>query len=995
MTVEAVVWGVPGCGKCVVPETYVFTTSGMVPIGSLSAEFPCEDGVLPLTGVGVQSRDGVSSAELFYNGGQKQTFRLRTRAGFELTGTLVHPVLALRDGCPSWTSMSELKVGMRVGVRFGGGTFALEDCPLPEQRNERKWRHGVEKKITTPSKMTVEFAEWLGWFIGEGCWGKSSNSIAFCNHSEPVIDRVRKLTIQLFGVDFLPGGFFDFHIVSIRLKRWLAGLGIAGLSAEKKVPQAVLRSTEAAQRAFLRALFEADGSIYASQETVEYSTASEEMARQVQLMLLNFGITARRTWKEIETPRWGVRKYWRVSFHGNQIDVFRRRLGFMEESKKQGLLNQTEVQRGHQWDLHGIPVEFVRPRYKAIREHMRNERIVRDSLQGHRKDSVQALVSKGAVATCIESFSDLSGVEPYDELKREFENPTYWDEVEEISDAGIRQVIDLVVPEGHSFVGNGIICHNTEWGTSLARDLIYGGLDSSRVAYLAFTKAAAKAAATRILDSEDDSRLKEQFPFFRTIHSLGYMGLRKNKPDLKLMKTGDMKHFARTESMDGVYAVYDWEDLAEVYRKMEDQGRTEWDQALSMYNLSRVTARGADDLMKARTQPSSFACKLGYMELGVYQAFVQKYEKFKAKEGLIDFTDMLEYAMTEMPPIDCEYVILDEAQDLSASHHKIIDKVFPNARQIFWIGDDDQAIYGWSGASAELFLERAKRARYQVSLLQTHRFGQSIVDFSKKIIQRVANRHDKETIGFEGKDGKITLSGEFKPVFGDYLILHRHVAGCQAIARDYIEAGVPFRCERGGSNPLRSNGCLSSWKTFDILAKGGRVQLNHAAEMIDELMPGSVVSGHKEKVLLLARGARTYLKQASLPREEVGIKDLIDLKILTYQGADTITQRQYGTLKHGDDLEYFERTERNGYSLEAEKVPRIVTIHGAKGRQAERVVVFTEMGKKCWDDPDAENRLAYVAATRTQSDVTICAESKVEWAASEYDYPLEVTSELQ
>jgi superfamily I DNA/RNA helicase len=159
--------------------------------------------------------------------------------------------------------------------------------------------------------------------------------------------------------------------------------------------------------------------------------------------------------------------------------------------------------------------------------------------------------------------------------------------------------------------------------------------------------------------------------------------------------------------------------------------------------------------------------------------------------------------------------------------------------------------------------------------------------------------------------------------------------------------------------------------------------------MLDELMPGSVVSDHKEKIPLLARGARTYLKQASLPREDVGIKDLIDLKILTYQGADAITKRQYGTLKHGDDLEYFERTTRNGYDLEADKVPRIVTIHGAKGRQAKSVVVFTEMGKKCWDDPDAENRLAYVAATRTQSDITICAENKVDWAASEYAYPIE------
>ena len=532
-------------------------------------------------------------------------------------------------------------------------------------------------------------------------------------------------------------------------------------------------------------------------------------------------------------------------------------------------------------------------------------------------------------------------------------------------------------------------CGKTEWGTSLARELITDGLDSSRVAYLAFTKAAAKAAATRILDSEDESRLKEEFPYFRTIHSLGLMGLRRNKPDLQPMKTGDMKHFARTESMEGIFALYDWEDLAEVYRKMEDQGRTEWDLALTMYNLTRVTARTAEDLKMARFRPSQFACRLGFIENEVYQVFVEKYERFKEREEKIDFTDMLEYAMTEMPPIDCEYAILDESQDLSASHYAICDRVLSNARQIFWIGDDDQAIYGWSGASAELFLERARRARYRISLLKTHRFGQSIVDFSQKIIRRVKNRQSKETVGLEGRLGDVTLTGQFKPVFGDYLILHRHVAGCQAVARDYIEAGIPFICERGGNNPLGSRNRIKAWKILDTLAQGGRAPLNRVADMIEELMPSTVIGDQKEKIQLLARGAKTYLKQVSLPKDEVGIRDLIDLKILTYQGSDVITQKHYHTLKHGDDLEYYDRTSRNGYTLEEEKIPRIVTIHGAKGRQAERVVVFNEMGKKCLDDPDAENRLAYVAATRTQSDVTICAENKVEWAGAEYEYPID------
>jgi len=46
------------------------------------------------------------------------------------------------------------------------------------------------------------------------------------------------------------------------------------------------------------------------------------------------------------------------------------------------------------------------------------------------------------------------------------------------------------------------------------------------------------------------------------------------------------------------------------------------------------------------------------------------------------------------------------------------------------------------------------------------------------------------------------------------------------------------------------------------------------------------------------------------------------------------------------------------------------------------------MSNPCWDEPDSEHRVAYVAATRTQPDLTVCAENSVEWGWSQYRYPL-------
>lgn len=518
------------------------------------------------------------------------------------------------------------------------------------------------------------------------------------------------------------------------------------------------------------------------------------------------------------------------------------------------------------------------------------------------------------------------------------------------------------------------------------------GTGTDQVAYLAFTKAAAKAAAMKILETEDDEILTQQFPYFRTIHSLAYKGLRRRRPDVRMLKTADMKQFARVAGMDGAYAVFEWEELAEVFRGMQGGGKSEWDIALAAYHVTRLQAQSRADLERARIEPSNQA----YQMLGiqnekykVYETFVRQYERFKLAEGLIDFTDMLEHALVDMDPVEVRYAIVDEAQDLCPLHHAIMDRVLSNAQEIYWVGDDLQAIYQWSGASAGLFLDRVGRADYRIVLRQTHRYGQNIVDLSARIAERIENKYPKEVLPVPGDGGVVRVSGEFKPVSGDVLVMHRLKSGCAQIARSYMEAGVPFRNERG-QDPLGAHAQVMAWTALDKLSSGNKVSMVAAARLIDELVPSTVMGEHGEKVRLVVHGAKARLE--NMPSETVNLWDLVRGNLLTSEGAHVIQERQYRTLRHPENLEYYERVRKNGYSLEAdsaEKVAKITTIHGAKGRQARHVVVFNEMSRKCWETPDAEHRLAYVASTRAEKELTVCIENKVEWAREFYDYPVQ------
>lgn len=529
----------------------------------------------------------------------------------------------------------------------------------------------------------------------------------------------------------------------------------------------------------------------------------------------------------------------------------------------------------------------------------------------------------------------------------------------------------------------------TTAGTTLARSWFDAGARPEEVAYLAFTKAAARAACTKILSSEeevDPDSMTDRFPLFRTIHSLAYRGLKVARPDVKVLTTSDMKKFSQQMGYVAAFAVHSWEDLAEVYQVTNDSGKSHWDRALSAYALTRITASTTADLDEARSRPSRTAnLAVGFLEEDVYRVFVAKYEAFKQAEGLIDFTDMLEFALRSMPPMDgARYVIVDEAQDLCAIHHAIIDRLFRSAEEVWFIGDDDQAIYKFSGASAELFLQRTRRADRQIVLRQTHRFGQSVVDFSAKIIRRVKDRVEKDIIGVSGRSSLISGSGQFVPAHMDALILHRHVAGCQEAAKLYMDAGLPFRNERG-KDPLGAKNRIKAWRGLDYLADGKYAPAGFVKLLVEELMPSTVLTDEGKNLRLVVHGGKKKVESALIP--SINLEGLKTFGVLTDDGISAIRRRDYPLFKHSADLEYYGRVVKNGHDLDSRGAV-ITTIHGSKGRQAGEVVVFNEMSRRCWTDPETEHRLAYVAATRTRGLLTICALSMVDWAAESYDYPM-------
>lgn len=133
----------------------------------------------------------------------------------------------------------------------------------------------------------------------------------------------------------------------------------------------------------------------------------------------------------------------------------------------------------------------------------------------------------------------------------------------------------------------------------------------------------------------------------------------------------------------------------------------------------------------------------------------QAYEQCCRKRWLLDFDDILIYChrlLTEDPGL-CDrwknrfrYILIDEFQDINDVQYQIIKLLSANYKNLFVVGDDDQAIYSFRGADPSYmhrFLEDYPKSR-QVKLNINYRCGDRILALAARSIAHNKYRFEKE-----------------------------------------------------------------------------------------------------------------------------------------------------------------------------------------------------------------------------------------------------------
>jgi DNA helicase-2/ATP-dependent DNA helicase PcrA len=455
------------------------------------------------------------------------------------------------------------------------------------------------------------------------------------------------------------------------------------------------------------------------------------------------------------------------------------------------------------------------------------------------------------------------------------------------------------------------------------------GIPSNQIGYFSFTRKAANEARDRAIIKFPVLNERTDFPYFRTLHSLAFRQLNISSKDM--MQAENFGEFAKKAGIQ-----------VSVSREDEDICVSADNPILNEINLARITGT---DLRTHYNRSNNLRIEWFHLE------YVQRvYNQYKQDNLLLDFTDLLERIVEEpfrLPVL--ETVIIDEAQDLSRLQWKVVEELAKRCKRVYIAGDDDQALFTWAGADVDSFLS----LNGEVKILdQSFRIPSSVHVLANDVVHRIQNRQPKVWAPRD-YEGRIYYYNDFQDVDvseGNWLIL----ASTNYMLNDiypWLKAqGLLF--ERNGNRSI-SDSITNAVLAWEHLRRGDSISAEQVRLTYKYLGADCVARGFRNLTGLdMERryDLTSLTKDHGLLTQEIWHKALIKFS--------------------EDQREYLIAMLRRGIKITAKPKIRLSTIHGAKGGEADNVLLLTDLSPKFAKsygvDSDAVNRMFYVGITRAK-----------------------------
>ena len=252
----------------------------------------------------------------------------------------------------------------------------------------------------------------------------------------------------------------------------------------------------------------------------------------------------------------------------------------------------------------------------------------------------------------------------------------------------------------------------------------------NQILSVTFTNKAAKEMKSRVMEMLGEKELDISIG---TFHSICARLLRN-----EIQPLGYTRHFA-------IYDVQDQLDLLKVTLKKMN---------ITKDTLAPNHARNQISYFKSKMiTPSAQARKARtILEKTIVEVY-SAYQKGLRENGALDFDDLLLYPLElfdKHPKIlkkyqnKWKYILVDEYQDTNRPQFHFLTRLSKNNHQICVVGDDDQSIYGWRGATIKNILNFDQNFNdvLVVKLEENYRSTDTILKHANLLIE-----HNRDRLG--------------------------------------------------------------------------------------------------------------------------------------------------------------------------------------------------------------------------------------------------------
>ena len=358
--------------------------------------------------------------------------------------------------------------------------------------------------------------------------------------------------------------------------------------------------------------------------------------------------------------------------------------------------------------------------------------------------------------------------------------------------------------------------------------------------------------------------------------------------------------------------------------------------------------------------------------VAAHPTLVEAYRAMLAVRGSMDFDDLVvgaadaleaDAALRARWQARFSHVCVDEFQDVDAAQLRLVRLLAEPERNLFVVGDDDQTIYAWRLADVRRILgfQAAYPGARRVQLATNYRCPVSVVAISRRLI---GVNHERFVKRINPAPGRQAEAGA---------VLAAPVAGSDWAERLVRLAAMEARDGRTACFLSRTRAELGPMLV--ALARAGvphrttvpaPVQAESVQRLIDEArrMPGHLLPFQALLTLRAGHGWRRSDGSDALADDE-------------HAAIDALLGWSVGMPRLDRFIEAHDQALARLQSLrQSDALVELVTVHGAKGREWETVVVLGMEEERFPNrraledaiDParalEEERRLAYVALTR-------------------------------